>query len=331
MFKRVDRRRRREEEREELGLDGDMGEIMGLNETDSSESDTSSDEESGDDNGEGIEGSEDAYKSDEERSEGDWKDQKSAEDLEGQREAHEGLGDANTSLSTALRSPIQISANGSFICVLCPQKVLRHDVMVQMHESSQAHQRRLMKAREMSMGMNLDPEQDVREILDRMDVPEQTSKVDGAPISRRAEKRRHQQKKVKALRQKKAHAQKEGATKRAKVSSSSSAAAAAAAGQDACRCTNWSSMDTDGKSQVRRPEAEEVVEAHHSAEDRAIDGKACCSAYERESLGSCIVADTSNRPGKRKAPEAAPESSKRSLPHKHKEGAKVQRRPVKSS
>ena len=49
MFKRVEKRIRKREKEEELGLDGDMKEMLGLNDTDSDESSSSSSEDGSDD------------------------------------------------------------------------------------------------------------------------------------------------------------------------------------------------------------------------------------------------------------------------------------------
>ena len=73
MFKRVDRKRKRQEQDEELGLDHDMKEVIGLNDTDSDESDSDLErksvrlDESDASFGEDMDQAEDAASEDEER------------------------------------------------------------------------------------------------------------------------------------------------------------------------------------------------------------------------------------------------------------------------
>jgi len=124
MFKRVDKKRKKLEEEEELGIDGDMKEFMGLNDTDSDES--ASDSESSSD----------------ERSDADQL-QSGDEDLE---EAGNEMEDDDASddeeppilLSEALKDPIYVVSLDPDVraCILCKGKVIKGTQMSTVHKAS---------------------------------------------------------------------------------------------------------------------------------------------------------------------------------------------------
>ena len=132
MFKRVDKRRKRKEEEEELGINEEMKEAMGLNDTDSDESASSEeDEHSGSDSevGDGREPGID------ENTEGD---DEGDEDSEEEEDASED-DEPTLSVGDALLKPVRSSADGDHsTCVFCPHAILKHDVMVRVHLDSKA-------------------------------------------------------------------------------------------------------------------------------------------------------------------------------------------------
>jgi hypothetical protein len=132
MFKRVNKRIKRKEEEEKLGIDEEMKEVMGLQDTDSSESDTAdSDSDSDKENDEEERGSSDEDNLREQASD-------DALDLEdGVDEESEDTEDGVT-VSTALQNPIRYESASSDIalCALCPGKVFKNASMVKIHESS---------------------------------------------------------------------------------------------------------------------------------------------------------------------------------------------------
>ena len=139
MFKRVDRRRKRKEKEEELGLDEDERDILGLNNTDSSESDSDSSSSS----------SAQAPKNKRKRrtSHDESDDDEDSQSTSGD-EAVDGEEDAAGSLfsiSSALKEPIQLirADPEAWVCVFCPNKVLKHMAMVKVHEASQARKLRM--------------------------------------------------------------------------------------------------------------------------------------------------------------------------------------------
>ena len=137
MFKRVDRRRKRKEKEEELGLDEDERDILGLNNTDSSESDSDSSSSS----------SAQAPKNKRKRrtSHDESDDDEDSQSTSGD-EVVDGEEDvALFSISSALKDPIQLirADPEAWVCVFCPNKVLKHMAMVKVHEASQARKLRM--------------------------------------------------------------------------------------------------------------------------------------------------------------------------------------------
>ena len=148
MFKRVDRRRKRKEEEEELGLDEDERDILGLNDTDSSESDSDTSSSS---SAQAPSGHNTHSKNKRKRRDSLSSRDKSDDDEDSQStsgdEAVDGddiLADHLFSIATALKEPIQLIRTHpeAWVCVFCPNKVLKHGAMVKVHEASQARKLR---------------------------------------------------------------------------------------------------------------------------------------------------------------------------------------------
>ena len=139
MFKRVDRRRKRKEKEEELGLDDDERDILGLNNTDSSESDSDSSSSS----------SAQAPKNKRKRrtSHNESDDDEDSQSTSGDEvvDDEEDVADSLFSISSALKEPIQLirADPEAWVCVFCPNKVLKHMAMVKVHEASQARKLRM--------------------------------------------------------------------------------------------------------------------------------------------------------------------------------------------
>lgn len=139
MFKRVDRRRKRKEKEEELGLDEDERDILGLNNTDSSESDSDSSSSS----------SAQAPKNKRKRrtSHNESDDDEDSQSTSGDEvvDDEEDVADSLFSISSALKEPIQLirADPEAWVCVFCPNKVLKHMAMVKVHEASQARKLRM--------------------------------------------------------------------------------------------------------------------------------------------------------------------------------------------
>jgi hypothetical protein len=141
MFKRVDRRRKRKETEERLGLDE---EVFGLYHTDSSESESDSSD------------SASTSSSDEHRTQSRKKRKRGSsppsydegdEDGDGapatdDEEDEEGSSDHGThpplTIASALKEPVRLILPHSevWVCVFCPGKTLKHGAMVKVHEAS---------------------------------------------------------------------------------------------------------------------------------------------------------------------------------------------------
>ena len=143
MFKRVDRRRKRKEKEEELGLDEDERDILGLNNTDSSESDSDSSESSSAQAPSRHSKNKRKRRTSHDESDDDEDSQSTSGDevVDGEQDVAGSL----FSISSALKEPIQLirADPEAWVCVFCPNKVLKHMAMVKVHEASQARKLRM--------------------------------------------------------------------------------------------------------------------------------------------------------------------------------------------
>ena len=136
MFKRVEKRIRKKEKEEELGLDGDMKEMLGMHDTDSDESESSSDEDQDvAENDEGSEVGEDEEEGDEGGEEDASEDEDEDED-EGASVSEED--EAPLTLSEALKDPLYLIEEEPEVkgCIVCPGKLLKNPVMIDVHLQS---------------------------------------------------------------------------------------------------------------------------------------------------------------------------------------------------
>ncbi|KAH0833068.1 hypothetical protein J3R83DRAFT_12059 [Lanmaoa asiatica] len=148
MFKRVERKRKRREEGEELCLDQDTREIMGLNDTDSDESDSGSEHES-------------AQSDDSVADIGEDKDQEedAASEDEGINE------DVPISVTEALKDPIYLISLDPPVhgCVLCKGKLIKNAGMATAHKNANVHKRRFEHFRLLSA--DADPRSNAWELV----------------------------------------------------------------------------------------------------------------------------------------------------------------------
>ncbi|KIM84341.1 hypothetical protein PILCRDRAFT_818689 [Piloderma croceum F 1598] len=177
MFKRVEKRRRKKEEEEELGLDDDMKEVLGMQDTDSDESDSGSDSEESDT---WIEKAE-SEANEEEKMDGESSDGK----------------DIELSVEDALEDPVYLASLelDTKACIVCPGKVLKHPKMIEVHKASGAHQRRL--ARFVELASHANPGDRALHVLQK----DGTAKKADDKASRRSEKRKAKLAVIKAKRE----------------------------------------------------------------------------------------------------------------------------------
>jgi hypothetical protein len=123
MFKRVEKRRRKKEEEEALGLDEDMKEIMGIQDTDSEESESDSDD---DGVGDGLDGEEDV--------------EGVEEDVEDESEDDSDELHPPISVKEALRDPVYVVAVDppAHGCIACPGKIFKSSDTLEQHKTSHA-------------------------------------------------------------------------------------------------------------------------------------------------------------------------------------------------
>ncbi|KAH9003029.1 hypothetical protein EDB86DRAFT_3100232 [Lactarius hatsudake] len=205
MFKRVDRRRKRKEEEDELGLDEDEREVLGLNNTDSSESDSDSDS-STSSSAQARSGHNTHSKNKRKRRTSLGSHDESDDDEDSQPTSGDEVVDGEDivadhllSIASALKEPIQLIRTHpeAWVCVFCPNKILKHGAMVKVHEASQIHRRRFKRMQELSMDFS--PDESIRKLL--RSASESRPKVDEGTLSRRAEQRKAKQAKLKERRQ----------------------------------------------------------------------------------------------------------------------------------
>lgn len=138
MFKRVEKRIKRKEHEDELGLDEDMKDVLGLNDTDSDESDSDIDSDDGSAEGNFL-GIEDEEDEDIELENGEEGSDASASEGELEKE-EDGDERALITVSEALHNPVFIVSLDPDIkeCIVCPGKLLKGTTMVDKHKSSNA-------------------------------------------------------------------------------------------------------------------------------------------------------------------------------------------------
>ncbi|KIY51981.1 hypothetical protein FISHEDRAFT_70218 [Fistulina hepatica ATCC 64428] len=141
MYKRIDRKYKKRQEEEELGLDDDMKEVLGMHDTDSDESESDGDETDSNTAGASENEEVDVFE-DGEASGGNANDDEQNSDLDS-ADTDSNLR-SGVSVKDALSNPIHDASDESEsqCCLLCPRKVLKGAEMVNLHLKSHAHTRR---------------------------------------------------------------------------------------------------------------------------------------------------------------------------------------------
>ncbi|KAF8674224.1 Starch binding domain [Rhizoctonia solani] len=179
MYKRINKRIRKKEKEEELGLDDETKEILGMQETDSDESDSSDEEQSDEDSVEsdtdeerlevGRTHREPEMFSDNRESDTEGSSGAETEDLEVEDEEMADDKPPMT-VSDALRDPLYSIQKGSDVqgCILCPGKELKHTKMALVHVESSSHLRRMKRFATLSARIG-DEEDDPRLLVAALD------------------------------------------------------------------------------------------------------------------------------------------------------------------
>jgi hypothetical protein len=144
MFKRVDRRRKRKEKEERLGLDENQLGVFGLYHTDSSESESdSSDSASTSASTSSSDGltTQPRKKRKREASPPTYDENKDGESATDDEEDEGNIDHGShppLTIASALKEPIRPdSESEAWVCAFCPGKTLKHAAMVKVHEASQ--------------------------------------------------------------------------------------------------------------------------------------------------------------------------------------------------
>jgi len=147
MFKRVDRRRKRKEIEERLGLDDDERGVFGLHDTDSSESESDASESASASSSSATSsnGCRTQPRKKRKRGTSSPSNDESGEDEDGESatdEDEEGSSEHGIALrltiASALKEPIHLIRPDpeAWVCTFCPGKILKHAAMVKVHEAS---------------------------------------------------------------------------------------------------------------------------------------------------------------------------------------------------
>jgi len=205
MFKRVDRRRKRKEKEERLGLDEDQLGVFGLHHTDSSESESDSSDSASTSSSDGLatqsrkkrkrDASPPSYDEDGEDEDGEpTTDDEEDEGNSGQR-SHPRL-----TIASALKEPIRPDSDSeAWVCAFCPGKTLKHAAMVKVHKASRIHRQRFKRMQELAMKFS--PDEDIQSVLAKSATDAQP-KAGSETLSLRAQKRIAKQAKLKERRKK---------------------------------------------------------------------------------------------------------------------------------
>ncbi len=142
MFKRVDRRRKRKEKEERLGLDEDQLGVFGLHHTDSSESESDSSDSASTSSSDGL-ATQSRKKRKREASSPSYDEDGEDEDSEPTTDDEDDEGNSDhgslppLTIVSALKEPIRLDSDSEeWVCAFCPGKTLKHVAMVKVHEAS---------------------------------------------------------------------------------------------------------------------------------------------------------------------------------------------------
>jgi hypothetical protein len=148
MFKRVDRRRKRKEIEESLGLDDDERGVFGLHDTDSSESESDASESaSTSSSATSSDGRRIKLKNKRKRGASSPSNDESSENEDDElvtddEEDEDGNSEHGTTplltIASALKEPVRLICPDpeAWVCAFCPGKILKHAAMVKVHEAS---------------------------------------------------------------------------------------------------------------------------------------------------------------------------------------------------
>ncbi|GBE88013.1 hypothetical protein SCP_1202390 [Sparassis crispa] len=192
MYKRVEKRLKKHQKEEELGLNDEMKEVLGMHDTDSDESSSGEShggDSDGDDFAEDTEGIADGHEDE--------------DDLEGEQDTDDDLEEDDEppmSIAKAVVDPIYTISLEPKVqaCLVCPGKLLKNRAMTEIHRKSHTHIRR--HSRFIAKAGKADSADDPRSLL-HASVQANGNGPEGE-LSRRAQKRKLKQSVIRAKREK---------------------------------------------------------------------------------------------------------------------------------
>ncbi|PAV16229.1 hypothetical protein PNOK_0784900 [Pyrrhoderma noxium] len=142
MFKRIEKKQKRQAEIDELGLDENAKEMLGIQDTDSDESESESDASASED-----EMGPNVAEGDVSMMTTEWLDtgNSGSEDEEDSDTEEPDFDPPPMTLAEAIVNPIYAFSEDVTQCITCPNKKLKNDKMVEAHLQSTAHKRRFQK------------------------------------------------------------------------------------------------------------------------------------------------------------------------------------------
>ncbi|GJE94776.1 hypothetical protein PsYK624_109480 [Phanerochaete sordida] len=303
MFKRVQKRARKQEREEELGLDSEMKEVLGLQDTDSEESDSGSSESGSDSEGES---GEDALGAEDDDAEEESEDE---EGLQGLEDESDEDSDSESefppmSVTDAVSDPLYYVSLEQDVraCILCPGKLLKNTRMADVHKSSKAHNRRFTRFAELVSKAG--PEGDVRNLIRQLNAE---SKAEAEPkakeggLSKRAEKRKAKLNAIKKKREKsKEIVQRKRKQKEKKVAAAVEASNSSTASPD---------EPARKKRKVESGDTEQAGEPAKTPENNSRDpnGKPKGAKPTKASTASKVIAEDAPKPSKKVKAKSADE------------------------
>ncbi|KIJ13417.1 hypothetical protein PAXINDRAFT_100672 [Paxillus involutus ATCC 200175] len=204
MFKRVERKRKKREEEEDLGLDEDMKEIMGFHDTDSDESNSDSE----------LEGDSEDSSPDGVNADGGMEVGMVGKDRDDEMTSEEEGADEEPPMSVAeaLKNPIYLISLDPTVhgCILCRGKLIKSAGMAAAHRNAIAHKRRFERFKALAVdadqGSNAWDIAKVVQSVSRAHRPEPSEMLSNRALKRqtkraaiREKKRRHKELKAKAI------------------------------------------------------------------------------------------------------------------------------------
>ncbi|TDL25671.1 hypothetical protein BD410DRAFT_895903 [Rickenella mellea] len=316
MFKRVTKKLKKRDEEEELGLDEEAKEILGMHDTDSdeSESDSDSDNESADGAKGELDEEEDDHPSD--------------EDVEDEDDGSQSSDDGEPPLSTAdaIKDPVYTISLENDIrgCIVCPGKLLKNSKVVELHTISAAHKRRFKKFLDLTSELHDLPE-DPREVVAKIsDQPTTKPNEDEAELSKRAAKRKL---KMEVLKKKRASqkAMKAKAKKKREAQTSAKSADGSANTQHS-ETHPQPAKAGDGKAKAGEPKSKKKRKSNEGPETLLTERDTTEARPEKKrKLDGAVAPERKQKGAPKKATE---ESVKQPTPHLTHETKQKQKRDI---